>query len=250
MAIKSVTVPARHKGLLAAYITPEEAGILTDMFHKETDPPKAGPGGLLMYDGEDAREELKLRKAAEKAAGRKLTGDEKSMLATGGAASGGVSSGSDSVSTVDGATRFGESIKDGSYKEEGISLSTADKVKMGLTADDEVSAMYDYDAGRYEAVEMRESWGYEAGDMGGMDYDDARGGWYIPTSAGWTKEMDPYGGSSEATTVLPFPGATSGGAVSGGSLGGGGSGGGSGGGGGGGGRVTVPSGPSGYRAQG
>ena len=75
MASKTVTVPTRHKGLLAAYITPEEAGILVDMFHKESDPPKAGPGGLLMYEGggEDWYYEELYEKAAEEAAGRKLS---------------------------------------------------------------------------------------------------------------------------------------------------------------------------------
>ena len=72
MASKTVTVPTRHKGLLAAYITPEEAGILVDMFHKDSDPPKAGPGGLLMYEGggEDAMLELEYERAAERAAGK------------------------------------------------------------------------------------------------------------------------------------------------------------------------------------
>ena len=83
MASKTVTVPTRHKGLLAAYITPEEAGILVDMFHKESDPPKAGPGGLLMYDGEDAMLEAEYERAAEKAAGRKLSMDEKASIVGG-----------------------------------------------------------------------------------------------------------------------------------------------------------------------
>ena len=122
MASKTVTVPTRHKGLLAAYISPEEAGILTDMFHKEPlSPPKAGPGGLIMYDGEDAMLEYEFRKAAEKAAGRKLTMDEKSKII------GGVwgSDDSDSISSAEGAKRYGEALKAGTHSSAPITASAS-----------------------------------------------------------------------------------------------------------------------------
>jgi len=238
MASKTVTVPTRHKGLLAAYITPEEAGILVDMFHKDSDPPKAGPGGLLMYEGgEDAMLELEYERAAEKAAGRKLTMDEKASIV------GGVWGGaedSDKISSSEGAKRYGEALKAGTHSSAPITASASVIETLGYDAGSDVDLSYDYDEGRYRATEHVEMSPHEAGDFHGYGHGDDAGrmGYYVPEGGKWSKIMDPVGtGSTPTTTVVPFPGA-----------GGGGAGGGAGGGGAaGGGGVRIPSGPGGYR---
>ena len=243
MASKTVTVPTRHKGLLAAYITPEEAGILVDMFHKESDPPKAGPGGLLMYEGggEDWYLEELYEKAAEEAAGRKLSMDEKASIV------GGVWGGADDtdkVSSEEGARRYGEALASGAHSDTPITASASVIETLGYDPGSDVDLSYDYDAGRYRATEHVEMSPREAGDIHGYGHGDDAGrmGYYVPEGGMWTVEMDPIGsGSSTPSTVLPFPGA--GGGVttisspglmpaSGG-----------------GGGVRVPSGPGGYRAS-
>ena len=245
MASKTVTVPARHKGLLAAYITPEEAGILVDMFHKESDPPKAGPGGLLMYEGgegggEDAMLEYEYEKAAEKAAGRKLTMDEKASIV--GGVWGGAEDG-DKISSSEGAKRYGEALKAGTHSSAPITASASVIETLGYDPGSDVDMSYDYDEGRYRASEHVEMSPHEAGEDYGYGHGDDAGrmGYYVPEGGKYTKIMDPVGsGSSTPSTVLPFPGA--GGGVttisspglmpaSGG-----------------GGGVRVPSGPGGYRA--